>query len=259
MTAADAIDVSRRLLGVSLFVQAIEMLLVARALDAGEFAFEPWRARLRRALRGVLGFAGGRGWSSVAWFQAALGVGLVVAAPSLCLPFAALTLGVLTARFAGHFNGGSDGMTRVVLGALLLDGASPWEPRLRLVALGWIAVQLTASYFVAGMVKARESLWRSGDAVAAIVNSGHYDVPLRTRAWLSRPAVSRAASWGTLAFELSSPVVYFLPRELALPTLALWSAVALVFHLTNAWVLGLNRFVFAWAAAYPALFFFALR
>jgi hypothetical protein len=32
-------------------------------------------------------------------------------------------------------------------------------------------------------------------------------------------------------------------------------AVALAFHIANVYVFGLNRFVWAWAATYPALYF----
>jgi hypothetical protein len=108
-------------------------------------------------------------------------------------------------------------------------------------------VQLTLSYFMAGITKLRHADWRGGDALASFV--GEYGAP----GWLTRALHGRArlaaSSWGVLGFECGFPLAWSGPRACALLLCA-----GLCFHL-GAWLLfGLNRFVFAWAAAYPALY-----
>ena len=65
---------------------------------------------------------------------------------------------------------------------------------------------------------------------------------------LSRPALGRAAGWLVLGFECGFPVA------LASPTgCVVWLAFGAGFHVVNAIVFGLDRFLWAWLAAYPAL------
>jgi hypothetical protein len=52
-----------------------------------------------------------------------------------------------------------------------------------------------------------------------------------------------------IAFECAFP--------LALIDARLLSLLGIAFHVVNARVLGLNRFLWAWLAAYPALWFWA--
>ena len=53
-----------------------------------------------------------------------------------------------------------------------------------------------------------------------------------------------------LAFECSAPIV------LVDPTVCVaWLAIGAAFHLVNAVVFGLDRFLWTWLAAYPALLY----
>jgi len=67
--------------------------------------------------------------------------------------------------------------------------------------------------------------------------------------------VMRIASLGVIGFELSAALVLFAP-DTAVVT---WLVIAATFHLVNAWVFGLNRFFFAWLAAYPSVVYWATR
>ena len=55
-----------------------------------------------------------------------------------------------------------------------------------------------------------------------------------------------------ILFEIAFPLVLILPWEGKLLLLS----IGLLFHITNAVVLGLNRFIWAWSATYPALLYF---
>jgi hypothetical protein len=113
-------------------------------------------------------------------------------------------------------------------------------------------VQLTLSYFIAGAVKLQNPDWRSGRALASFVGSGRYGTP----AWLVR-AISTGprpalAAWGVMAFEGGFPLALVSPA-----VAAALLALGVLFHLGNAAVFGLNRFLLAWLAAYPSLLYFS--
>ncbi len=195
-------------------------------------------------------------------FVLRLMLALVLLAPISSLPSAAvagvhlallLTSMLLVARLRGPLCGGSDAMFfQVQLGLLLvsLESLHPLLPRL---GLGWIAAQSVLSYFLAGWVKLRNPRWRNGTALRNLLESeGPYVLWQPARALARSPAACVAASWMLIGFEILFPLVLVL----APPIPALLLAAGLLFHLGNALLLGLNRFVWAWAATYPALLYF---
>ncbi len=79
-------------------------------------------------------------------------------------------------------------------------------------------------------------------------------MPGWAQATLARPWLARGAAWSMLAFELGAPLA-LVDRRLAI-AIMIWGA---GFHLVNAVVFGLNRFLWTWLAAYPALLYWAGR
>ena len=153
-------------------------------------------------------------------------------------------------RWRGAMNGGSDSMNLVVALPLAI-ALTLRTPVAQAVAFGYITLQTTLSYFVAGCVKIREAEWRSGSALPIFLCTPQYGAPV----WLQHtlqasPALSRGASWGVMLFELSFPLAFTAP-----PFTLAFLVGAFCFHLINAYILGLNRFVFAWVSAYPAVLF----
>jgi hypothetical protein len=174
-----------------------------------------------------------------------LGFGVSSVLPGLWL--SQLAIGV---RFRGTFNGGSDSMTLLILMALSIASCAPRQPVLQSACLLYIGVQASLSYFVAGIAKLKEPDWWRGAALASFVLHTPYGAPAWSRALVSRTAVSALLSWSVLAFECLFPLSWADPRA-CLAFLAIGAA----FHVANALVFGLNRFLFAWSAAYPALFY----
>lgn len=161
-----------------------------------------------------------------------------------------LTAMLLIARLRGPLCGGSDAMWFQVQLGLLLASLAGWHPVLVRVGLGWIAAQSVLSYFLAGVVKFRNPRWRRGEALQCLLASdGPYVIWVRVRRLAGSAAVCRALAWAAIGFELLFPLVLMVPVEWR----GWWLAAGLMFHLGNAVVLGLNRFVWAWAATYPAL------
>jgi hypothetical protein len=151
---------------------------------------------------------------------------------------------LISLRWRGSFNGGSDFMTLVVLTGLL---AAQWKPE---AGLWYIALQTVNSYFVAGVVKLRTASWRSGKALAGFAQTTIYDSPGAAAIFVRHPALARAASWVVIALECAFPLALAGPLPCAILLGGMFA-----FHLGNVHVFGLNRFALAWAATYPALFY----
>lgn len=155
---------------------------------------------------------------------------------------------VQLARFRGPYNGGSDKMVLLITTCVM---AAHLFPTMAEVALAYLAVQLVLSYAVSGWVKLRNTEWRDGTALAEVFAFSIYTNSEDLRALGQRPAMMRGASWGVIGFELAVPLA--LVSQI---TLCAALGVAALFHLTNALLFGLNRFVWAWIAAFPALIWF---
>lgn len=253
LSAAQALVWTKRLLGGAIALQALELWWVRAAFrDEGVFRWSVLReefrdlpAPLRAVLDRLLGYRGFLGLLVVQLLAAVALISLQSPAPARLL---LVTTWLLCLRFRGTYNGGSDAMTwAILLGLAIAEGASA----LRVVGLGYIAAQLLLSYFVAGVAKLREPSWRRGHALSELARARQYALPIWARR-LSEGPGGAFACWLVLGFECSFPLALTSPA-LCIGLLSL----ALVFHIANALVLGLNRFLWAWLAAYPALFYWS--
>lgn len=148
-----------------------------------------------------------------------------------------LTTWGLALRWRGTFNGGSDFMTFHIL--------FPWWvsltwPQFERACLYYIAIMVLLSYFVAGLVKVIRMEWLNGRALQEFLSRYGHDLSLR---------VALVVSGLVLVFELLSPLALIFPTQFVV--------LAFLFHLANFYFFGLNRFVFAWLAAYPTIFMVA--
>jgi len=144
-------------------------------------------------------------------------------------------------------------MIWLVLTSCLLAHLAP-SPYWQEMALGYLAVQLTLSYFVSGWVKVINPDWRSGQALVDIFRYSAYPVSRNLRGLADRPGLLWVGGWAVIALELVFPLTMLDPHALALG-LGLCAA----FHISNAIHFGLNRFVWAWISAFPALIWFQDR
>lgn len=158
---------------------------------------------------------------------------------------------LMSMRFRGTFNGGSDFMTLNVSGALAIAALFPSWAR---VAFVYVGIHVVLSYFLSGLVKLRNPGWRDGTTLAALLSLKKYSVPAGTAALAGNRFLMFAGSWAILIFECSFPLAL-----LSLPVLWIYLCLALVFHAVNVHVFGLNRFFFAWLAAYPLLYYSCLQ
>lgn len=153
-------------------------------------------------------------------------------------------------RWRGTFNGGSDYMTVLTLLSVFIAGCFPGNEKVELVCFGYIGIQVVLSYFIAGIAKVKQKSWRTGEALKDFLMHSNYPVNARIKKIAQKRQTVWLASRLILGFELLFPLALLDPR-LCLFYLCL----GFIFHLENFFDLGLNRFVFAWFAAYPALYY----
>ncbi|HEY2735615.1 MAG TPA: HTTM domain-containing protein [Polyangiales bacterium] len=258
---ATAISWSERTLALALLLQTIELLQIRAVLsDVGVWRWSILREEQRELsapLRWTFGLLSPYPhFIALLWLRLAgsiaLYFGIAAALPCLWLSQLAICL-----RFRGTFNGGSDSMTVVMLSGLCLSAFDRGGTIAR-AGLLYIAVQVTLSYLIAGVAKLKEADWRSGAALRSFILDESAGSPRWARAIAERASAARFAAWGVIAFECLFPLAW-LDGSAAIS----FGALGLCFHLGNALVFGLNRFLFAWLAAYPALIWasdqFALR
>lgn len=157
---------------------------------------------------------------------------------------------VMLHRFEGPYNGGSDKMSVLILWCLLLAHLMP-TPYLQKAAFGYLAIQLTLSYFVSGWVKLLNPEWRTGRALRDVFAFSAYPVSEGLRSLANYPALCWTASWSVILFEVLFPLSLF-SQPLLIAALCLTAS----FHFANACLFGLNRFFWIWLAAYPSLLWF---
>lgn len=218
MSVDAAIRLTEILLACAFIQQSLEHL---RANRDEAMLFAP-----RIALSGLLIFGIAPQWAVLALFLLAL---------------------LILRRFQGPYNGGSDRMGLLALSCLCAAHFMPTE-RWREYIIGYLAAQLTLSYFLSGWVKIVNPAWRDGTALQDVFRFSAYPVSEDLRRWAQRPRLLCAASWAVMLFELAFPLAL-----ISQPTLIVALLLAALFHLANACLFGLNRFVWTWIAVYPAI------
>jgi hypothetical protein len=156
-------------------------------------------------------------------------------------------------RFQGPYNGGSDRMGLLILYSICF---AHWLPAglLSEVAFGYLAVQVLLSYFISGRVKIVNADWRSGQALADVFAFSAYPVSEGLRSLAAQKQALFVASWAVMLFEVLFPLA-LMDQSLLIGALG----VAAVFHLANACLFGLNRFLWFWIAAYPSILWLQAR
>ncbi|SNS20880.1 hypothetical protein SAMN06893096_102511 [Geodermatophilus pulveris] len=143
---------------------------------------------------------------------------------------------------------GSDQMTTQVYGALLL-GYLPGTSLALSAALWYIAVQACFSYFVSGAAKAVSPQWRSEGVIFRIFNTQTYGYEPVARFLRNRARLTWSLGWSAFLVEMAFP----LALVVGFPLVVLFVLWGVAFHVMNAVVMGLNSFLWAFAATYPAV------
>lgn len=191
---------------------------------------------------------GAIGWiAGFEFFLAALGLLL----PNPFLAWILLILHLLICfRFRGTFNGGSDMMIFVLLVGLGL-ACFGWNDQSQKLSLIYIAIHTVFSYFKAGLVKLKVRDWRSGEALPQFL-SRSFKPEIRSLSirLQKQQRLSQIFGLGVIFYEVFSLGLLLMPQF----AFGYW-ALAMVFHFANYIFFGLNRFFWAWLAAWPAVMY----
>ena len=257
MNTQTAVLLSARLLSVGAVIEAAEILVTrAEYAKGGIYSWDLLRTDKRWT---AIGPASGlvamlfspRFFSLLMVLQAAVAIFVLAVPAGPALPFAIAAL--LLFRSAGNVRhkyglDGSDQMTTIVLISLFLWYAAP-GPLAKQVAIWFIAFQSVLAYVSAGIAKVISTQWRSGSAVRDIVNTRTYGNRLAVQVFDRWPALKPIACWGVILFECSFPLALLSPK-LAIAYFAFGAAM----HLGIAAAMGLNNFLWAFIATYPAIY-----
>jgi len=245
MTALDpatALMWTQRVLGIGLLIQSAELLLGRRIYGKAGALAGIGNVNWLLAVRSVVSV-----WLIFAPSNAG------VMANTAILAVLLISSAWLTLRSRGPVCGGSDSMFFQVQLGLFVASLGFVNPLLTKLGLGWIAAQSVLSYFLAGVGKIRNAGWRNGAALQHLfVSDGPYVIWVGARGAAKSKLLCALLGWGVVLFELGFPAVLLMPME----GKCIFIGLGLMFHLANAVVLGLNRFIWAWAATYPALLYF---
>lgn len=256
LTATQAAQpASRLLLGLWLVLTSAHWLVAAPLFAAngllpgarlGRVRSAPWLMAARRGVSvGV--------WRALFAGQMAMGLALACGVGGdmllACLALAIMLFAISLILTGNHWAGGADKIVMIAMTGTFLSalGLRLGDPALALAGLLWSGGQLALCYAVAGFSKLRDPRWRNGEAIAAILSTGAWGHPFAARL-MRHPAMRLAASWAVILLEALFPLGFLVPW----PGLALALAGMLAFHVATAIVMGLNRFPWAFACAYPA-------
>lgn len=254
-----------KLSAVSVFLQSLEMLFMRRGFadHGGIWSWKILKKEFESLPRPIFllfdAAFSEKGFTSLLVLRL-LFAGLVllpvfkIEIQGLLMLYLFLSTVLISVRWRGTFNGGSDYMSVLVLGstglALMLSG-HPWVVR---GCAYYIAIQLILSYLFAGFCKVGKRDWWTGKALANFVLNSEYAVPQQFKRFKPDSFFFKMSSWSILIFECSFPVAL-----LDLRICAAYLLMAGIFHLGVFYIFGLNRFFFAWVAGYPAIWAMAQR
>ncbi len=144
---------------------------------------------------------------------------------------------------------GAEQMSTLIVAATAAAVLPSPQPARIAMAVAFLAAQAALSYTTAGVAKLVSPLWRSGVAVAQVLDTyghGHARAADFLRA---RPRMTRAATAAVLLVEVPFALLVLGPRPLVAATLG----AAFAFHVACAFLMGLNGFLWAFPATYPCV------
>ncbi len=223
----------------AIFLQSLEMLIISKQ----EIFLKVWSFKNLQKSLPIKAFFKAifseRGFKALIYLNLTLVVGSFFrpAAPLLIFSIAFIHL-LICIRFRGLFNGGSDMMVFVIATGIIIG------PKF---GLFYIMLHTCFSYFKAGIAKVIQPSWRSGIAINQFLGISLYSDVQKMRL---PKYVSRFLSYCVLLFELLLPIIFIEPK-LAYA----YCAISIIFHIVNYFAFGLNRFIWIWLAAWPAVIY----
>jgi hypothetical protein len=155
--------------------------------------------------------------------------------------------GLLLRARGGLGNNGADEMVIVIMMAALLARIFN-TAHCALIVLVFLSAQLSLSYLTSGLVKVRVLHWRDGTSLVNIMSTEAFGNRSLHAVLQSSPVCAAFISSILVFGELFGSVAPWLPYPYAISLLTC----SFAFHMSAAFFMGLNTFVPAFVATYPA-------
>lgn len=166
--------------------------------------------------------------------------------------FLFLTNILISVRWHGANNGGSDFMSHIVLFALMASEILPFQSA-QVAAIYFITANSLLSYFISGVVKLKNKNWRNGKELKSIFAITLYPIPNWAHRIASNNTFSFIFSWCTILLECLLPLALIVfPKSVLL-----FIPLGILFHASITICFGLNRFFWVWISTYPAILYFS--
>jgi hypothetical protein len=151
-------------------------------------------------------------------------------------------------------NGGEDGshqMLTIMSVAFAIALVLAFAEGLPEAGLYFVGAQSCLAYGTAGVAKLISPVWRSGEAIKGVLSTRTHGIAGPAMLMQKHSMVALAVCWATITFEIAFIFAPLMPQLL----LFLLFATAAMFHIVSGYAMGLNGFLFSFAATYPAILF----
>lgn len=162
-----------------------------------------------------------------------------------------LYLAATTTLLQARHRYGTDGSDQVATQVQTVTGLARLSksPQVSDALMWYLALQANMSYATSGWAKLAGTKWRDGSALPGVMRTRTYGFERAYRLTQRYPRASKATQHAVLAMECLFPVVYLAGGRL---TRAMIGSAA-GFHVANAFVMGLGRFMTAFPAMHPMI------
>lgn len=160
-----------------------------------------------------------------------------------------LYLGATTTLLQARHRYGTDGSDQVATQVQAVTGLARLSssPQVKDALMWYLALQANMSYAASGWTKLAGTKWRDGSALPGVMRTRTYGFERAYRLTRRYPRSSKVLQHGVLAMECLFPVVYLAGGRLTRPMIGAAGS----FHVANAFVMGLGRFMTAFPAMHP--------
>jgi hypothetical protein len=263
-SAATALRASEILASIGVLISSSEFLIRPRMIDDSSLMSWPvFRLRHRWFFSGFKAAAldGALAFPRFLWImRIRAGAAVAVIAVPMGGPIHVAVLGIVVLGTAAlmlrttYGLEGSDQLVLIVFIALTLVALRPTVTAMQL-GLWFITLQACLAYFTAGIYKVTSPVWWDGGALTGVLGTLSYGNP-RLASWFVER--TRTTKWSSRVFSLTEaafPLVLICPPTW-MPYFLAWGV---GFHVACAVIMGLNNFVWAFVATYPAIAYCVLR
>ncbi|MTE19570.1 alpha/beta fold hydrolase [Streptomyces sp. TRM43335] len=162
-----------------------------------------------------------------------------------------LYLGATTTLLQARHRYGSDGSDQVATQVQAVTGLARLasSPQVKDALMWYLALQANMSYAASGWTKMAGTKWRDGSALPGVMRTRTYGFERAYRLTQRYPRASKVTQHAVLAMECLFPVVYLAGGRLTRPLIGAAGS----FHVVNAFVMGLGRFMTAFPAMHPMI------